>query len=250
MSRREIGLAVLCLAIPVFGLAQASSASRSDIIRKLMSEEAAARVDMPLGGEGLLLTDSGEINESKLNKQIQKNGKSIQAGRVVKVTNIDFGGKNIDIELDGGGKEKKGLGGGHVEVGVGVGGRPVAQTPSGTVRAKGSKISLTFANKVPADLTSDQLKALLSPVLDFARKTLVSTNIESLPPEFKEAVLAKEARIGMDQDTVLLAMGIPDRKTSEKVNGIEQEEWQYYGRGVRRTFVTFEKDIVVKVTEY
>ena len=113
------------------------------------------------------------------------------------------------------------------------------QSP-GTAKAKGSKISLTFSNKVPPDLTFDQLKEFLAPVLDFTKKTIVSTNIESLPPEFKEAVLAKEAVIGMDQDTVLLAMGIPDRKTLEKVNGVEQEEWQYNGRGVKKTFVTFE----------
>ena len=117
-------------------------------------------------------------------------------------------------------------------------------------KANGSKVSLMFSNKVPSSLTFDQLQELLGPVLDFTKKTIVSTNIESLPPEFKEAVLAKEAVIGMDQDTVLLAMGIPDRKTLEKVNGIEQEEWQYNGRGVKKTFVTFENNLVVKVTEY
>jgi hypothetical protein len=53
----------------------------------------------------------------------------------------------------------------------------------------------------------------------------------------------------MDEDVVLLAMGRPDRKTSEKVDGIEQETWIFNGRGVKKTFVTFEKSIVVKVTE-
>jgi hypothetical protein len=117
-------------------------------------------------------------------------------------------------------------------------------------KANGSKISLTFSSKVPTNITFDQLQQLLVPVLDFTKKTIVSTNIESLPPEFKEAVLAKEAVIGMDQDTVLLALGVPDRKTLEKVNGVEQEEWQYNGRGVKKTFVTFENNIVVGVREY
>jgi len=44
-------------------------------------------------------------------------------------------------------------------------------------------------------------------------------------------------------------MGLPDQKTLEKVDGVEQEEWQYRLFG-KRTFVTFEKDIVVKVTEH
>jgi len=248
MTRRGILLAVLCLALPAFGLAQASKASETEIIRKLLAEEAAARVDMPLGGEGVEVSDRGEINESKLKKQIQKNGMSIQAGRVVRVTNVEFGSKNIDIELDHGGKEKKHLSD-HLQVSVGGASTPGPQQASAP-KANGSKISLTFSSKVPPNLTFDQLQQLLVPVLDFTKKTIVSTNIESLPPEFKEAVLAKEAVIGMDQDTVLLAMGVPDRKTLEKVNGVEQEEWQYNGRGVKKTFVTFENNIVVGVREY
>jgi len=248
MTRRGIILAVLCLALPAVGRAQASKASETEIIRKLLAEEAAARVDMPLGGEGVEVSERGEINESKLKKQIQKNGMSIQAGRVVRVTNVEFGSKNIDIELDHGGKEKKHLSD-HLQVSVGGASTPGPQQSS-VPKANGSKISLTFSSKVPANLTFDQLQQLLVPVLDFTKRTIVSTNIESLPPEFKEAVLAKEAVIGMDQDTVLLAMGIPDRKTLEKVNGVEQEEWQYDGRGVKKTFVTFENNIVVGVREY
>ena len=248
MTRRGIILAVLCLALPVVGLAQASKTSQTEIIRKLLAEEAAARIDMPFGGEGVELSDQGKINESKLSKELQKNGRSIQAGRVVRVTNVEFGSKNIDIELDHGGKEKKHLSD-HLQVSVGGASTPGPQQ-SGPSKVNGSKVSLTFSNKVPPNLTFDQLQQLLVSVLDFSKKTIVSTNIESLPPEFKEAVLAKEAVIGMDQDTVLLAMGVPDRKTLEKVNGVEQEEWQYNGRGVKKTFVTFENNIVVGVREY
>jgi hypothetical protein len=76
MTRRGIILAVLCLALPAVGLTQASKASETEIIRKLLAEEAAARVDMPLGGEGIEVSERGEINESKLKKEIQKNGMS------------------------------------------------------------------------------------------------------------------------------------------------------------------------------
>jgi hypothetical protein len=71
---------------------------------------------------------------------------------------------------------------------------------------------------------------MLAPVLDFSKHTTGAGSIESLPPEFQEAVLAKEARIGMDEDTVLLAMGRPDRKSFQKVAGVEQEDWIYNGR--------------------
>jgi len=248
MSRRGIAFAILCLSMPLSCLAQASDAARSEIIRKLLAEEAAARIDLPFGGEGVRLSDSGEIDGQKLQKQIQKNGKSVVSGRIVRLTKIEFDSKSVAIELDGGGKEKKGLGG-HVQVSAGGVSSPSPQT-STVSKARGSKITISFASKVPSGLTSDQLKLILGPILDFTKQTLASSSIETLPPEFQEAVKAKEARIGMDEETVLLAMGRPNRRTSEKVDGVMQEKWQYDIVGNRRTFVTFEKSIVVKITEY
>jgi hypothetical protein len=247
MSRHAIAVAILCLAVPASVFSQAPS-SRAEILSKLFAEESSARIDMPLGGEGVELTAAGMINDEKLRKEIQKNGASIQAGRIVKVTGIEFNSKSIDIELDGGGKAKKNLGG-HIQMSVGGRPAPVPQQTPEPPKPKGSKVSLMFGGKVPEDLTSNELKEMLAPVLDFTKHTITSTNVESLPPEFQEAVLAKQAVPGMDEDVVLLAMGRPDRKTSEKVDGIEQETWIFNGRGVKKTFVTFEKSIVVKVTE-
>jgi len=249
MTPRGIGLAIFCLSFPIAGLAQVSEKAQSDIVRKLIAEEAAARVDLPFGGEGVQVTDSGAINETELKKQIQKNGRSVETGRVVSLTKIEFSDKSIDIELDGGGKDKKSFTD-HIQ--VGVGGAPLGTQqpqPSNTKKATGSKITLTFPRKIPADLTSEQLVQYLSPVLDFTKRNLTSTGVELLPPEFQEAVLAKEARVGMDEDTVVLAMGRPNRKTMEVVEGVEQEQWQYDGRGLRKTFIVFEKSIVVKIVE-
>lgn len=241
------GIAALCLAFPVIGMAQASPAARAEIVRKLIAEEGAARIDMPLGGEGVLLSATGEINKDKLGKQIQKNGRSIMSGRVVKMTAIEFDDTRVTVELDGGGKDKNSWKG-HVQVSAG-GASTVPNNPS-AAKAHGSKIVLTFTGKVPAGLTSDQLKDLLAPVLDFTRRSVAGGTAESLPSEFKEAILAKQARIGMDQDTVFLALGLPNRKSYEKVNGVDQETWLYEGIGLKKTFVVFEKNIVVKVTEY
>src|SRR5712671_810497 len=249
MNRCGIGLALLCLLFPLHAFAQASQNSQAEILRKLIAEPAASRIDLPFGGEGVQISDQGEINQTRLQKQLQKNGKSVQSGRIVAVTKIDFNNKQIDIELDGGGKEKKGLGG-HIQVSVGGGPAPVPQNAPVLPKIRGSKISLMFGKKVPADLSSDQLKQLIAPILDFTKQTIVSTSIAALPTEFQEAVKAKEARIGMDENTVLLALGRPDQRTSEKVNGVEQEVCRYDVLGLRKTFVTFEKSIVVKITEY
>jgi hypothetical protein len=56
----------------------------------------------------------------------------------------------------------------------------------------------------------------------------------------------------MDANTVLLALGPPNKRHREKnAQGVEQEDWIYIPRtGNKQTFVTFEKDVVVKVVQY
>jgi hypothetical protein len=167
----------------------------------------------------------------------------------VRITNIDFGDKSIEFEIDGGGTKKGGILS-KIQVGMGNAAN-VNQTPQQTPEPKGSKVTLLFTGRVPRDLTAAQVKILLGPVLDFSKQSLVRTGIEALPPEFQEAVRAKEARIGMDSNTVLLAMGQPNERHRERnKQGIEQEDWIYRGRGRRTTFVTFEKDVVVEVRQY
>ena len=56
---------------------------------------------------------------------------------------------------------------------------------------------------------------VVSAVLDFEKHNFLKTGLESLPKEFQEAVKAKEARIGMDQSTVIMAMGRPDKRSQD-----------------------------------
>jgi hypothetical protein len=236
------------LSVPLSG--QISRDGRFEILRTVLAEQAAARIAMPFGNDGVELSDSGEINQEKLQKSIKSEGASIQVDQVVTVTEITFDDNRLEIELDGGGKNKKSFWE-RIEVGVGMGDRTASPTskddPS---KAKGSKIVLRFAAKVPADLTPDQLKQLLDPVIDFNKRNFLKTGLESLPPEYQEAVKAKEARIGMDRTTVLMALGRPDKKVRERVDGAEREDWIYFQRGIRAQFVTFEQDVVIRIRQY
>ena len=74
--------------------------------------------------------------------------------------------------------------------------------------------------------------------------------LDSLPEEFREAVLAKEAKIGMDKATVLMALGRPNDKIRERVDGIAQEDWLYRKVGFHVDFITFENGIVVRIRKY
>jgi len=240
---------VLGLAVCAQGLAQASRDARFKILGTVIAEQAAARVPMPFGADGFELTDEGTIDQQKLEQLLKKNGQSIEPGKVVTITAIDFGDNRIEVELDGGGKNKKAWYD-KIEVGVGSNTNPVNRDDP-TKKAKGSKIVLKFAGKVPEELTPEQLHQFLEPVLDFNKQSFIKTGIAALPPEFQEAVKEKKARIGMDPGTVIMAMGRPDQRFTDKdAEGAEQVTWMYRGRGTRTTFVWFQNDVVVKIAEY
>src|SRR5262245_51016240 len=238
------GLVCVCLSFPLS--AQISRDAKYDILRSVIAEQAAARIALPFGADGVELSDSGDFNKEKLEREIRKNGQSIEPGKVVTVTNISFDDDKIDVELDGGGKNKKSVLD-RIQVGVGTGSTttPLPRDDK-TAKAKGSKIVLRFEKKVPGGLTPDQLRELLNPLLDFNKHNFMKTGIEALPVEFQEAVKAKEARIGMDRSTVIMAMGRPDKKFRDPSKP-NYEQWLYYLRGLRATYVTFEDNVVVEI---
>ena len=242
------GLLCLSLALPL--TAQISRDAKYDILRTVIADQAAARIGLPFGTDGVEVSDSGEINKEKLEKDIKKNGQSIEVGKVVTVTEIAFAENKIEVELDGGGKNKKSFFD-RIQVGIGAGNRttPVGRDDK-TEKAKGSKVVLRFAKKVPGALSPDKLKELLNPILDFNKRNFMRTGIDALPPEFQEAVRAKEARIGMDRATVIMALGRPDNKFRETKNGVYSEQWLYNLRGLRTLFVTFEDNVVVEIKQY
>jgi hypothetical protein len=256
MFQRILPAAILSMALAGALQAQVSQEARFEIVRTVLAEQAAARVGLPFGGEGVEVTDAGVINQQKLDKEIEKNGQSIEIGKIVTLTDIQFSDKSVEIELDGGGKNKRGILE-RIQVGIGGGGggginRPVGSTDEELEKAKGSKITLRFANKISSSLTPDELKQLLSPVLDFNKQNFMKTGVDSLPPEFREAVLAKEARIGMDRNTVLMALGRPNNRVREpQENGVWYEDWIYAQRGFHRLFVTFNEEyIVIRIKEW
>jgi hypothetical protein len=250
MRYRSIFAGLLCVGISVPVSAQISRDAKYDILRTVIADQASARIGLPFGDDGVELSDTGEINKDKLERDLRKNGQSIEVGKVVTVTDIGFDDSKIEIELDGGGKNKKSFFD-RIQVGVGVGDRtaPVGRDDK-TAKAKGSKIIIRFARKVPAELKPDHLKEILSPLLDFNKHNFMKTGIDALPTEFQEAVKAKEARIGMDRSTVIMAMGRPDNKIRETKNGIYSECWLYNLRGLRTVFVTFEDNVVVEIKQY
>lgn len=236
---------VLLIAMPVMG--QVSQKNRFEILGTVIADTAESKVPMPFGGEGVTVLEDGEIDESNLYKELGEEGRSVDEGEVVTVTAISFEDDRIEIELNGGGKSKKSFLD-RLEIGVGARTMPVNQNDFEEI--KGSKVVLLFNHKAPEDLTADILRTFLSPVLDFNERNFMETGIDSLSEEFREAVLAKEARIGMDKATVLLALGRPNDRVRERVDGVEREDWLYRKLGFHVDFITFENGIVVRIRKY
>ena len=72
----------------------------------------------------------------------------------------------------------------------------------------GTNIILKFPDTI-GEITSNDVKKILAPVLDFEKHSATENYADTLPPEVKQAIAEKKPIEGMDRDQVLLAMGRP-----------------------------------------
>jgi hypothetical protein len=219
--------------------------SRMAIIRELTAEYASLKVPLPRGKKGLLLSSDGKVDEQSLKREIVQNGTAFTQNILVQITAVDIGTKAIVFEINGGGKRKTKWYD-HVEVGMGDMTQPInqnIQTPTG------SSITLQFPRQIE-DLSVEELKNYLSPVLNFNPTTTFQLPSRPVAPEFQKAIEEKKAVVGMDRDMVTAALGPPLRKVREDKDGVEQEDWIYGTPPMKITFVTFEGEEVVDVREY
>ncbi|HWP84065.1 MAG TPA: hypothetical protein VNN17_02655 [Terriglobia bacterium] len=236
------------VAAPLASAADLKPATRMAILRGLVAEYAVLRTPLPRGEKGLRLSTNGAIDREALLHELTQQGTAVPAQVMVQITRIDFRDKEIVFEINGGGK-KKTKWYEHIEIGMGTRTTPI-NNPNADQRAgTGSQITLRFPAKLP-EMTVEEIKAYLSPVLDFEAKSPILTMTEPVPPEFQKAIEDKVAVVGMNRDMVLAAMGPPDRKVREEKDGVEQEDWIYGSPPLKVTFVTFEGEEVVDVQEY
>ncbi|MGC1383769.1 MAG: hypothetical protein WA823_08325, partial [Candidatus Acidiferrales bacterium] len=181
--------------------------------------------------------------------ELRKDGAVANVGDTVQVTGIKFRAKQIVVEINGGGKSKFHLRD-HLQVGIGGNSAP-GTGPSATPEPTGGTIVLDYGKGVP-DMSADDLMTDLRPFLDFTREHSGAVNwIDTLPPQFKDAIQNREAVLGMNHDMVLAALGRPEHKVRERTpSGDETEDWIYGSPPARTTFVTFAGDKVIKVEQF
>jgi len=210
------------------------------------------RVVMPIpaGKKGFHMKAGAPVNENALRMAVASAGSAINPGDHAQITNLDFKDKEIIVEVNGGGRGKTRL---RDRIHLEVGGVPTMTTaPATPVNTNaGATLFLDFDKPLP-DMTPDDLKHLLSEVLDFSKQHSAAVQwVESLPPEIQKAIQEKQPVVGMDHEMVLAAMGRPDRKVREKgTDGSEIEDWIYGTPPSKTIFVSFEGDKVTKVQQY
>ncbi len=218
------------------------------IVRELAHEIAVAKIPLPWGKHGVHVNAQGEIDQAQAAKELREKGMSVKPGRPVEITGIKFRPGRIVFAINGGGKSGEHWYQ-HLEIGMGPMPVPVATSENPTTPSNGSYITLQLPRN-DTHPTAEQVKTLLSEVLDFSRRSPTVLYSPSVPPEFKDAIQKHQVVVGMSKGAVLSAKGPPDRKIREdKPDGTEEEDW-LYGQPPHVLFVIFNEDSVVRVHQY
>jgi hypothetical protein len=231
--------------------------SKLELIRYVSGEFAKAAKSLPAGKEGFLLYVDKPLNQELLQRAVATHGAAVHAGEQVQITKLEFRDHTIVVDVNGGGRGKRRFLD-HVQIGMG-GGVPTMRStteaqevgPPGLQPGAGSTLFLEFNKSIP-DLSPEDLKQLLSPFLDFAKQRSASVQwFDTLPTDIKKAIEERTARVGMDREMVVAAIGKPAHKVRERDSeGNEIEDWIYGTPPDRTVFVRFTGDKVTSIKQF
>lgn len=222
---------------------------RVEIMRGMMAEYAKAKVLVPRSKKILEFSSDGTYDKTGWADIAKTSGPAARTGDLIQVTKVEILQDRIVLQLNGGFK-----GGQHwyhgVQIGMGPNSSPtMAPIDTNDSNAPaGTSIAVLF-HKPLEPIKASVIKKMLAPVLDFEKHSATEIYSENLPPAVQKAIKEKRASEGMTHEQVLLAMGRPEHKSRETVDGLEQEDWVYGIPPGKITFVTFNGDKVAKVKE-
>jgi hypothetical protein len=171
-------------------------------------------------------------------------GPAAKNGDAVRITGIVFKDNYVHVEINGG-PVKKQKWYERISVGGAGGQTPVAPSDS-NANARGSFVNVYFDHYVP-EMTGQDFKQILRPVLDFDSKSVEEAYLETVPPKAKAAIENHQVLVGMNREMVTYAKGRPPKKVREKEDETEFEEWIYGEPPKDVEFVRFIGDEVVRL---
>jgi len=231
--------------------------SKLDLIRYISGEFAKAAKSLPAGKEGFLQHADKPVNQELLDRAVATHGAAVHAGDNAQITKLEFRDHTIVVDVNGGGRGKKRF---LDRLQIDMGGMPTMRStsdvqqqsgPPGVQPGAGSTLLLEFPKDIP-DLTPDELKQLLAPFLDFTKQRSASVQwIDTLPPDIRKAINDRVAKIGMDREMVVAAIGKPGHKVRERDSqGNEIEDWIYGTPPDKTVFVRFMGDKVTSIRQF
>ena len=164
---------------------------------------------IPSGKKGFRIEVGKKLDEADLRNALHGKPPAAVPGDTVQITSVEFHPKAIIIEINGGGKGHFNLRD-HLQIGVGGPGSPSATPPEvAQSQTIGATLILDFGRNVP-DMSADDVMTDLQAFLDFSKEHSGAVNwIDTLPPQFKQAITDHEALEGMNHEMVLAALGRP-----------------------------------------
>jgi hypothetical protein len=211
----------------------------------LTAEYATVKTFLPRSKKPLEFESTGTYDKTKWEEIAKQLGPAARTGDMIQLTHVSLDEDKIVLEINGGLKSGKHWYD-HVQIGMGTQTSPVS---NGNMNpTTGTNLELLF-HKPLANLTSAEVKKILSPLFDFEKRSATQLYAESLPPAVQKAIAEKRVLEGMDREQVLLAMGHPTHKSRETKDGMEIEDWVFGTPPGKITFVTFNGSKVIKVKE-
>jgi len=222
-----------------------SKQTRYEIIRDFETQLVYARTAFPMGVKGLQLKD-GTItpNGEELRQALAIWGPAVKPGDPAHISFVHIKDDHIHFEINGGPVHRKKWYQ-HIQV-SGAGGTAQAPQDDPQANAHGSFVDVYFGKYVP-EMTAQQLRTLLFPVLDFNAPNKEVAYLDTLPPKVKEAIQAHHVLVGMNQEMVIHAKGKPPKKVREREGETTYEEWIYGDPPADVDFVRIVGDEVVRV---
>jgi len=215
---------------------------RIEIMRGLTAEYATLKIMLPRTKKTLPIESNGTWDKRVWEDAHREHGPAGRQGDLVQVTKVDIEGDKIVFQINGGFKSGRKWYE-RIEMGTGSRTTPIGQGGTPTL---GTTIELRFPKGVPP-LESAEIKKILSPVMDFEKRSVTEQYVETLPAPIQEAIKKNQIIEGMTKDQVILSAGRPVRKLRETKDGLELEEWVYGHPPGKITFVTFHNEKVTKV---
>jgi hypothetical protein len=217
-----------------------------ELVRGLNAEYAKVKAYLPRSKKPIDFNVDGTWDKQAWLNAGEKLGPAARVGDQIQITKVTLENDKIILEINGGIKSGRHWYD-HVQAGMGGATGPISGGGDSNASA-GTYIAVLF-HKPLEPIKAADVKKLLAPILDFDKHSATEIYAETLPPEIKAAIAEKRARVGMDRDQVVMAMGKPVRKMRETIDDVEAEDWIYGTPPGKITFVTFNGNKCIKVKE-